>query len=507
MKWLSRLLGNSSKPQTKVVEDAASNATPPPSGPSRRWDPAQTRPSQQTPFTFGYGQSINTDLAEKLNYLMARTSFECARNPIYEGVVNTFSQDVVGQHGPGLQITSDDPEFNSAVEEAWRKVFALPNPVRKTSGGVESMKQWVRMLLNAGSFINIKTTPRRSDGVNFGWKTIHPRRMVTPSKFAGDKNVAFGQRFNDDGEVIEHYFNKPTSVDGRYLDNDFETIPADVVQHRYFEIEPEQLTGFPVLSTTLDTAAEIRTLDNAEIKAQRINAQNAMIMEANNPDAIVDYDPIKTPTYGVSQEEGEATVLPPGYTAKAIDSNRPSGEHVTYRRERIAELGLPIGMPLLVIMLTVDAANFSSAQFGGMLYAESIRHYQSFLERMTLNELLEEVILELVLTGKVKRPKKYEKVWTHHVPPNANIEKFVKSIRTMVEDGLIPQSVASGLLGYDWEKVVAGRKRCAEDLEEAGLPPAPVNAGSGGAGGNIAQEAEPQEPQAEGVDDAQLANA
>jgi hypothetical protein len=49
----------------------------------------------------------------------------------------------------------------------------------------------------------------------------------------------------------------------------------------------------------------------------------------------------------------------------------------------------------------------------------------------------------------------------------------------MVEAGIITPADACGMLGRDWEKVVSGRARCAKDLDDAGLPPAPVYSGSG----------------------------
>ena len=83
------------------------------------------------------------------------------------------------------------------------------------------------------------------------------------------------------------------------------------------------------------------------------------------------------------------------------------------------------------------------------------------------------VIAELALKGKVRIPAKYDLTWTHNVPAHANIEKFVKAIETMLHLGIVAESDAAAMLGKNWEKVVAARKRCKADLEAAGLPPTP----------------------------------
>lgn len=461
---------------------------------SRRFNAAQFSHQNRERWPLARTQSINNDLAFDLQQLMARCDHEYANNPIFEGIVNTFKNDVVGPGGPTLQINSDDPEFNAEVERQWRAIFARPNPARRTSGGVEVMKQWVHMLMTAGSYLNTFIEPRRDNAVSFGWKTMHPRRLVTPDRFAGDPNVAFGQRINDDGEVVEYYIDKPLRV-GQHLTSgvDYQTLPAAQVQHRYIEVEPEQLTGYPRLASTLETAADIRQVDRSELKAQRLNALHAVTLQSADPAKVVDPDPLPDATYPISDDETEATVIPSGWAAAAINANRPSANHIQYRRERIAEMGLPVGMPLLVILLTVDAANFSSAQFGQMLYEKSIKNYQSFIQRTTLDELLEMLITQLVLAGVVRKPASYTKSWTHNVPPSANLEKYVKAVRMMIEDRIISRSMAITMFGFDPDEVYKSCQRDSELSAEFDQPEPAANRGSG-----------PQEPAAT-TDDAEEA--
>lgn len=422
------------------------------------------------------GQSINEDLETDLPVLMARCAHAFATNPIFEGICNTYCQDVVGPHGPTLKINSDDPVFNEEVEWAWRQVFAAPDPSGRL-GGVENMRMWVRLLLTAGSFINVFTERRRDQTeVRFAWRTIHPRRLITPMSMMGDPNVAFGQRLDPQtGAPTRYYIDKPQRLGGSEISGlDYQEFPADMVQHRYLAVEPEQLTGYPMMSSTLKTLAEISRLDGYTMEAAQAAAWADWWLKSSDPSKAYSPDPL--PAGPIKVSKGAVNVAPPGWEPVGGQSSQPSAQGILYRHERLAECGRPINMPLLIVLLSVNDATFSSAQFAGALYIDGIRGLQGYLQREVLNPLLEIVITELVLSGRVRRPEWYEKLWTHNVPPHANIEKLVSAVEKMVAMGAISLPDASAWFGFDFEEVLARRKKAQDDLEAANLPLPPSSA-------------------------------
>lgn len=445
-----------------------------------RFQAAQTNRLNRTHWERSHGQSINNDIATYLPTLMARCAFEYASNPLFEGVVNTFKDDIVGRDGPLLQVNTPDKAFNEAVESAWRSVFLDPDPSHRF-GGVEVMKSWVGSLLLAGSYVNINATVRRpSTKVTFGWRSIHPRRLVTPPEQVGDPNVAFGCRSDADGAPIEYYVDV-TKANGPFqsFGIDFATYPAEAVQHCYIPVEPEQLTGYPMMTSTLETAADLRDYDKLVMEAAKNAAGHAVGLQAIHPEMVTDPEPIATDTLPMSP--GEVNVAPPGWSWQSLTSTQPAAEYVSYRHERGAELGRPIHMPLLVVFLTAADANFSSAQYEGTVYVDGCQSIQGFVERRSLSPFVMSMVTEMAIRGLVRIPagfNEFSLAWTHNVPAHANIEKFVSAIRMMIEDGIISQEMASAMLGFDWEKVVASRKRCADDLEANDLPAAPYNVGN-----------------------------
>ena len=424
------------------------------------------------------GQSINNDLLTKLASLQARCAYEYGSNPDFEGVCNTYKDDCIGRNGPALQIISDSPRFNDAVEAAWKEVFADPDPSHRY-GGVEDLKTWVQGLLLAGSYVNIATNVKRQDSrMTFGWRSIHARRLVTPAQFAGNPYIAFGCKYDKKtGAPIEYYIAKPQQLGGFSIQtNQFDTVKANAVQHCFMPVEAEQLTGYPMMSSTLDTAADLRDLDKFVLESIKNSAANNPSLQAMHPEAVVDPDPVPTDT--VRYEPGETAVAPLGWAWASTESTHPTSEYIPFKHEKAAELGRPIHMPLLVVLLTAQGANFSSAQYEGTVYADGIAGTQGFIERRSLVPfVMHGIIPEIAFRMRLRIPKKIELVWTWNVPAHANIEKFVKAIRMMIEDGVIAPSNASAMVGHDWEKVIAARKKCAEDLEAAGLPPSPVNTG------------------------------
>jgi len=438
-----------------------------------RFAAAQTNRLNRAHWERAHGQSINNDLAMYLATLQARCQFEYASNPQFEGVCNTLGDDVTGRDGPLLQIDSDSDKFSRVVEAAWWEVFGNPDPTQRF-GGVEIMRTWVISLLLAGSYVNINSTVRRAaTPITFGWRSVHPRRLVTPPQFSGDPNVAFGCRSNDDGAPLEYYIDNSRNI-GPFaqLGMQFKPYPAAAVQHCYIPVEGEQLTGYPLMTSTLETAADIRDYDKLVMEAAKNAAGHAVGLQATHPELVTDPQPIATDTYPMSS--GEVNVAPPGWAWQSLQATQPAAQYVEFRRERAAELGRPLHMPLLVVLLSAADANFSSAQYEGAVYLEGVRKLQGFIERRSLNKfLMQGVIAEIALRGMARIPREFEAVWTHNVPPHANIEKYVRAIETMVKLGLIAPSQASAMLGYDWDFVVSARKKCQDDLEQADLPPTP----------------------------------
>lgn len=441
----------------------------------RRFDAARTNRLNRDHWAFAHGQSINNDLAMDLPRLVARCCHEAANNPLAFGVIETAANDLVGRNGPRLQVTSDSREFSDAVEAAWRRVWDMPDPNGRLSGP-ECMRMWVRTLCTAGSFINVFANVNRPGPVKFGWRTVHPRRLETSPEDAGNPLVQFGIRINEWGRPLEYILRKPDLL--QFRQPEYTRLPADLVQHRFEAIEPEQITGIPWLTSCLETIADLRDYDRYVMQAAKNQAAHTMALEAKdphlNPDAIVALG-----TSAISVEAGAINVAPYGYGWASVTPTQPGAQYQAFRHERLRELGAAIGMPLMMVLMSSADSNFASAHYDGAVYMRRIKARQAWLERSTLNQMIEQIVAELVIAGEVERPDEYRCLWTWELPPYVNPEKQRKADRMAVEDGAMPLGEYSASLGFDFDDVVDQRLREQERLEEAGLPLPPVNFGTG----------------------------
>jgi capsid protein len=246
----------------------------------------------------------------------------------------------------------------------------------------------------------------------------------------------------------------------------------------FFDEEGEQVTGYPKMTSALEPAADLREYDRSVLKAADNAAKHAVGLEVAHPEMVLDPDPLPAgDTLPISA--GMANVAPMGWRFAPLTATQPMSVYGEFRSERLAELGRPIHMPLMLVLLSSRHSNFSSAQFDGSIYAEGVNDTQGMLELQHLNGCVEQVIVELVLTGLVSRPPEYSLTWSWPKPPHADIAKISKALRSQLEDGAISLVEYCAALGYDYEQVLANRERVASELAAMGLPPSPANTGGG----------------------------
>jgi capsid protein len=348
-------------------------------------------------------------------------------------------------------------------------VWAMPDPLGMSSGA-DCMRTWVRSLCITGSYITVEANVKREGPVAFGWQCIDVRRKETPPERAGDPLIAFGTRYNELGRAIEHYFRRRTVTPNQWQSVEYTTLPDEVVQVRYEMVEPEQIAGVPWLASCLETIADLADYDKYELEAAKIQTQMSALIQAAHPELVV--DPVDVAAGETFQlQHGAITAIPAGWVASFPSSTHPSGEYRTFRHERLRDLGLALGMPLMMILLSSAESNFASAHYDGAVYLRRLKARQAWIERSTLNKFVEQVVVELILAGIVARTKRYTCKWTWDVPPYVNPEKQRSADRMAMEDGALPLSEYCAQMGLSFEEVVATRARDNEILEEAGLPP------------------------------------
>lgn len=421
-----------------------------------------------------HGDPVNQDLASYLQVVEARCQHEYYTSPFFRGVARTFGMHVVGPNGPTLQIQSDDNEFNDTIERAWRQVFRLPDPVGGVTG-VDSLRLTVNHLMLGGASIDVSKS-RGSRGhqtgkVNYGWQTLPFNRLMTPISRIGDPHVFMGIHFNADGSRKQYYFKEQEGVIGGNgsMKTDPKAIPAQNVQHIFLREEGEQVTGVPWMATAVTASASLAEYDADVMEANKNAArQTTWFQTPHSPE-----DDFVEP---VEYQRGGTNKLAPGVVVSHSPATQTLAGYREFRHERLGEIGRAVNMPLILILLSAQGSNFSSAQYDGMVYAEGIAEAQRLLEQQSLIYKVEEVIRELTVLGKIKAtPDFYEITFNWPKPPHANIEKIVKSLVSLHREGGISLYELAAYLGWDYETVAANIAKERKLKASLGIPIDPLD--------------------------------
>ena len=453
-----------------------SAAPPSPSEPSspqtvRRWESAATNRLNEAHWKNVTTGSINADLGTHLETLRTRAAYEAFNNPLVDGVITTHAEDIVGRGGPSLQVQSDRPAYNEAAEQLWREWFRRPTTRGKVSGA-SMLKLWVRNLWICGEYLAQQVTQYVAPGpVKMRINPIHPRRLGTPPEFAAAENMVLGVRLSGEGQPQQYHIAQVRRHGtAEVTTGKYDPIPADMIYHGFLLREDDQVRGVPWLAAALQTIADLRDYDLQVLDAARQAADQSIHWYTDHPDA-----PFLEVNESVEIERRMQSTGPPGWKPMQLVPAQPSTQYVDYRRERQAELGRPVGMPLMMVRLDSARHNYSSARFDGQVYLRVVQGVQAWLADGDLREMFDAVCREGELAGELPpRPKRVDLGWTWPVPPHVDPKKEADSERIRLESGTLPYSDALAAQGLDIETVIAKRKRENEMLEAAGLPTLPL---------------------------------
>ena len=429
-----------------------SQAPSPPSSPEmiRRWDAARTDRLNSAHWSYATGQHINADLSADLETLRHRCEWEAENNPTLKGVIHTYVTDVVGPDGPTLQVQSDSSAFNDWLEDHVSAIFDAID-VEGRMDMADMIRLGLRGLWTGGELLRryvhdgFASTP-----AGLRLQAIHPRRLVTPAAMSSDDAVVMGVRRNSFGRPTQFYID--TSVEGEfglYSPLDVEPISADLVQHEFDVIEPGQVRGVPMAAAGLQVLADLKDADEQILDSIRQAADSGVLLHSTDPDSA----PLNIVGTSVDIERRQITAVPPGWTPMQVEPTQPGTNVLEYRSERMREIGLPAGMPLMKIKRDAQGLNFSQAKFGFGDYWRSIESRQRKISRRELNPLVmmieRETRLAQMVEGKrvPRRPENFKLLWGWNPPPK--MDPRLEAMATVLERGVGKLSLTDMLAGVN----------------------------------------------------------
>ena len=436
-------------------------------GGERRWESGKTDRLNKAHWAAANGADINSDLNQFQETLRNRSIYEAANNPLVKGVIETHTNDLIGRDGPPLQVQSaENPEYGKQLEKFW-KVFWKDPDISGMHSMPEKMRLWVHALWNTGDFLDqIVDDPNARGPIKMKLKGIHSRRLASPFNAALSDNIILGIARDKNGRPTKYYFQKEQFFGSSMLPTlEYEEVPARNVIHGFRAEEPDQVRGVPWMAPVLQPTADLRDFSTQVMDAARQAADGGIIYYTEHEDAeYIEFDgtiPIK---------RRQAQTAPPTWKPFQLKPEQPSTGYVEFYHERAREIGRPINMPLMMVLLDSGDHNYSSARFDGQIYLRGLQVIQGWLERVALNRLVDMIATEARLAGKLPAaPSDVNYSWTWPVPPHVDPKKEADAEKTRLQNLTMTLTKALAAQGIDIEAHFAELKRERELAKEAGI--------------------------------------
>jgi capsid protein len=423
---------------------------------SRRWEAATSSKANRDQWRHAKGVDINYDLWSDRETLLARARHEAKNNPNVVGARLLGAAHTVGKHGPTLQVLTVSKTYAKKLERVVRLWFEEAGADGRHL--VDHLLDAVRALPETGEILwQIVTDSKAKTVVKARIHPLNPKYVKTPPARQECTTMRLGVERDAYLRPKTYWIEEvddgigPT---GRYL-----PIKAEHVIHWFRREEVGQARGFPLIASSLGTASDLRAYEKAVQDAMDSAALFGVILYSEDP---------KARTI-VLQGETEITpktmaAIPPGYKAAQIAPTHPTQNHEAWKKSKLQQILLPLGMPAVVGMMDSQDTSYSGGRIDLQNFGAVTGMTDGELERCILDRLVAIAIREGTLAGALgNAPEDLEWQWVWPAIPHVDPVKQATAQRMRKQDGTIDDSTAAAEYGLDAATLVESRQR--EQLE------------------------------------------
>jgi len=277
---------------------------------------------------------------------------------LYKGLIDRAVSYIVG-NGFGVQVKTDNANFNRKVEALWNGYNRRPE-IRGLLSGAETAQTFLRDAMLAGDIGAIKTNQRliqlieaeQIDGGNQGLQGIEKNIFGAISGY-------WVSRYNDQGYLTTKGARKIEPKDFLFMTN------TD---------RPSSTRGVPALQSSFPMLHRINDACDSEAIGMQLLSRLVASITRENADTLAHIqskeDPSKAGTdtsaqLGSRLMEMEYALIfhgKPGEKIEGIDHNIPGKNFSESLRMFLRLLGLPLGLPLELVLLDWTNSNYSQSR-------------------------------------------------------------------------------------------------------------------------------------------------
>ena len=379
------------------------------------------------------------------NRLVVQSRSFYRNNAIYKGMVDRAVSYIVG-NGFGLQVTKGNTK---TVEKLWKEFYKRPE-IRGLLSGSEVSQMVNREVILTGDNANIKTnagliqmieseqikgkTGKYDDGINKDTSGAPKSYHVCPYNSRGQLSQANATDIKPGDMIFITCPDRPSSTRG---------VPACqsafAMLHRINDVCDSEAIAYQMLSrlalsVTRQSGAEHGHAESVEDPAK--SSDDSLTSRMTELDYALIY-------HG---EEGEEV--------KGIERNIPGKDFPASLRMFLRLLGLPLGLPLELVLLDWTESNYSQSRAVMEQAYQTFTLWQDKLDSFFYRPYLEWKLAEWKAAGLI-RSTKIEYEWIKPTFPWIDQLKEAKAYGEKVDRGFTSHTTVCKTLGSDRDAVVA----------------------------------------------------
>lgn len=459
MGWLAGILGRSTRrpaaPRQLQVR--------------ARYDAAATTDANRKHWANADGLSADAAASPEVRRILRnRARYEAANNSYAAGIVATLANDVVGT-GPRLQVLTDDPEANNAIEQAFA-AWAL-------STNLADRLRTMRMArAHSGEcFAKLASNPVIPGPVKLDIGLIEADRVASLNYGVLGPYEVDGIVYDASGNPVAYRVLRDHPGD-RSVTLASDVYEASRIVHYFMPARPEQHRGIPDLVPALPLFAQLRRYTIAVLSAAETAANFAGTVETDAP-ANGEADPVE-PMDTIELEANSLLTLPAGWKMSQVKPEQPTTSYGEFKREILNEIARCLNMPFNVAAGNSSGYNYASGRLDHQTYFKAIRIDQAHMARTVLDRVLAEwfdeaKLIESLVPPRVRALESLPHQWfwdgTEHVDP----AKEASAQATRLANHTTTLASEFARQGKDWEAELRQRARELALMEELGITVAP----------------------------------
>jgi len=385
--------------------------------------------------------------------LIAQSRHFMRNNAIYKGMIEQAVLRIVG-NGFKLQVKASDSRIAPKIEKLWTDWFRRPE-IRNLLSGAKTSRMVMRELIVAGDTAALKTDK--------GLLQLFEAEQIA----SNGKTFPNGIRKDKYGRPVQYRLCpwKSYSVDK----TNAATYQAKDVLYLCNPERPSQVRGVPALQAAFPMLHRINDVCDSEAIAWQMLSRLAIAIIREEGAAQAYTESRADPNKETGELEGDlATRLTeldyalifhgnPGEDVKGIERTIPGDNFSDSLRTFLRLLGLPMGLPLELILLDWTKSNYSQSRAVLEQAYENFMQWQTDLEDFFFRPLFEWKLAQWISSKLIGNLKSIEAEWIKPTFPWIDQVKEAQAQSEKVKRGFITHGHVCKSLNMDRTEVIERR--------------------------------------------------